>query len=64
MRVIQNITFALGIKIIVMLLSLFGATNMWLAIFADVGVSLLAVMNSIRVLGGNMGYMKKMLFGK
>lgn len=62
--VIQNITFALGIKIIVMLLSLFGATNMWLAIFADVGVSLLAVMNSIRVLGGNMGYMKKMLFGK
>ena len=59
--VTQNITFALGIKVIVMALSLFGIANMWLAIFADVGVSLIAVMNSIRVLGGNLGYIKKMM---
>ena len=37
---------------------------MWLAIFADVGVSLLAVMNSIRVLGGNLGYIKEMVMHK
>ena len=59
--VTQNIVFALGIKVIVMLLSLFGIANMWLAIFADVGVSLIAVINSIRVLGGNFGYIKKMM---
>lgn len=49
--VTQNIVFALGIKVIVLVLGLLGIANMWLAIFADVGVSLLAVMNSIRVLG-------------
>ena len=59
--VTQNIAFALGIKVIVMALSLFGIANMWLAIFADVGVSLIAVMNSIRVLGGNLDYIKKMM---
>lgn len=60
----QNIVFALGVKIVVMLLSLFGIANMWLAIFADVGVSLIAVMNSIRVLGGNLEYIKKMITSK
>ena len=60
----QNIIFAIGIKILVMILSLFGIANMWLAIFADVGVSLLAVMNSIRVLGGNLGYIKEMVMHK
>ena len=60
----QNIVFALGVKIVVMLLSLFGIANMWLAIFADVGVSLIAVMNSIRVLGGNLDYIKKMITSK
>lgn len=60
----QNIAFALGVKIVVMILSLFGATNMWLAIFADVGVSLIAVLNSIRVLGGNLSYIGKMIKGK
>lgn len=59
--VIQNIVFALGVKVIVLLLGLIGVANMWLAIFADVGVSLLAVMNSIRVLGGNLGYIKTMM---
>lgn len=44
--VIQNICFALGIKIIVMVLGVLGLANMWLAIFSDVGVSLLAVLNS------------------
>lgn len=44
--VIQNITFALGIKILVMILGVFGVANMWMAIFSDVGVSLLAVLNA------------------
>ena len=60
----QNIAFALGVKVIVMLLSLVGFSNMWLAIFADVGVSLIAVMNSIRVLGGNLDYIRKMIASK
>ena len=59
--VTQNIVFALGVKVIVLLLGMLGIANMWLAIFADVGVSLLAVMNSIRVLGGNLGYIKTMM---
>ena len=59
--VTQNIVFALGIKVIVLVLGLFGIANMWLAIFADVGVSLIAVINSIRVLGKNVGYMFKMI---
>ena len=44
--VIQNIIFALGIKIIVMILGVLGFANMWMAIFSDVGVSLLAVLNA------------------
>ena len=46
----QNIAFALGIKIIVMLLGMVGIANMWMAVFADVGVALIAVANSMRVL--------------
>lgn len=60
----QNIIFALGVKAIVMILSLVGIANMWLAIFADVGVALIAVLNSIRVLGKQLGYIQKMLFTK
>ncbi|MDO5712977.1 MAG: heavy metal translocating P-type ATPase [Tissierellia bacterium] len=48
--VLQNIIFALGIKIIVLILGLFGIATMWSAIFADVGVTVLAVFNSMRVL--------------
>lgn len=48
--VFQNIVFSLGIKIIVMILGVLGFANMWLAIFADVGVSLLAVLNASRIL--------------
>ena len=51
MRIIkENIVFAIGIKILVMILSVIGISTMWLAIFADVGVSLLAVLNSLRAL--------------
>ncbi|MDD4688701.1 MAG: HAD-IC family P-type ATPase, partial [Eubacteriales bacterium] len=44
----QNIILVLGVKSIIMLLSIFGKCNMWLAIFADVGVCILAVLNGIR----------------
>lgn len=47
--VIQNIVFALSIKVIVLVLSAIGISTMWEAIFADVGVSLLAIFNSIRI---------------
>ena len=46
----ENIYFAIGVKVIVLILSAFGLTNMWLAIFADVGVMILAVLNAIRTL--------------
>lgn len=46
----QNIIFALGIKVLVMILSALGLSNMWMAIFADVGVALLAVLNALRAL--------------
>lgn len=48
--VYENIYFAIGIKILCLILSAFGITNMWLAIFADVGVMILAVLNSLRAL--------------
>lgn len=46
----QNIVFAIGIKVLVMILGAFGFANMWLAVFADVGVSVLAILNSMRTL--------------
>lgn len=46
----QNIIFSLGVKIIVMLLVVLGVTNMWAAVFADVGVTLIAVLNSMRII--------------
>lgn len=46
----QNIIMAIGIKVLVMILSVFGLANMWMAIFADVGVTFLAVLNSLRIL--------------
>ena len=48
--VIQNIIFALSVKIIILTLGLGGHANMWEAIFADVGVALIAIFNSIRAL--------------
>lgn len=48
--VYQNIVFAIGIKLLCLLLGAVGLANMWLAIFADVGVMILAVLNAIRAL--------------
>lgn len=48
--VMQNIIFALGVKAFVLVLAAFGLTPMWLAIFADVGVALLAVANATRAM--------------
>lgn len=51
MRIVkQNIVFALGVKACVLLLGAFGAANMWEAVFADVGVSVLAILNAMRAL--------------
>ena len=44
----QNIIFALGIKVVVLVLGALGIANMWMAVFADVGVSLLAILNAMR----------------
>ena len=48
--VYQNIVFAIGIKLICLVLGVVGIANMWLAIFADVGVMIIAVLNAIRAL--------------
>ncbi|MDO4438923.1 MAG: heavy metal translocating P-type ATPase [Eubacteriales bacterium] len=48
--VYENIYFAIGIKLLVLVLGAFGLANMWAAIFADVGVMVLAVLNAIRTL--------------
>ena len=45
----QNIFFAIAVKIIVMVAGVFGFANMWVAIFADTGVSILCILNSIRI---------------
>lgn len=51
MRIVyENIYFAIGIKILCLILGAVGIANMWLAIFADVGVMVIAVLNAIRVL--------------
>ena len=46
----QNIVFALGVKGLILILGLLGFANMWLAVFADVGVAVLAILNSMRAL--------------
>lgn len=51
MRIVyENIYFAIGVKLITLVLSAFGKTQMWMAIFADVGVMIIAVINAIRAL--------------
>lgn len=47
---VQNVVFALAIKIFVMILGLTGHANMWMAVFADTGVAMICVLNSIRAL--------------
>ena len=46
----QNVTFAIGVKVAVLILATFGLATMWLAVFADVGVTVLAVLNAMRAL--------------
>ncbi len=46
----QNIIFAIGVKILVLLLAVFGIANMWAAVFADVGVAVIAILNALRAL--------------
>lgn len=47
---IQNVVFALAVKLLVMVLGLLGFANMWMAVFADSGVAMLCVLNSVRIL--------------
>ena len=57
MRIVkQNIIFAISIKVAVLILSAFGLSNMWEAVFADVGVSVIAILNALRVLKIKKGY--------
>ena len=57
MRIVkQNIIFAISIKVAVLILSAFGLSNMWEAVFADVGVSVIAILNSLRALKIKKGY--------
>ena len=46
----ENIIFALGVKLLAMVLGVFGIAGMWFAVFADVGVSIIAILNSMRML--------------
>ena len=48
--VMQNIVFALGVKVVILILAVFGITTMWEAVFGDVGVALIAVLNSMRAM--------------
>jgi len=48
--VYENIVFAIGVKVACLVLGALGIANMWLAIFADVGVMILAVLNAVRAL--------------
>jgi Cd2+/Zn2+-exporting ATPase len=48
--VVQNIAFAIGVKLLVMVLGIFDIASLWAAVFADTGVTLLAVLNSMRIL--------------
>ena len=46
----ENLIFALSVKIIILLLSVFGLANMWLAVFGDTGVTLLTILNTLRIM--------------
>ncbi|HAK57691.1 MAG TPA: heavy metal translocating P-type ATPase [Lachnospiraceae bacterium] len=52
MRIVkENIVFALGVKFAILILGALGIANMWLAVFADVGVAVIAILNAMRMLG-------------
>ena len=46
----ENLIFSIGIKILILILSVFGITDMWEAVFADVGTTLITILNTIRIL--------------
>ena len=46
----ENIIFAITVKILILIIAAFGLTNMWGAVFADVGVSIIAIINSLRMI--------------
>ena len=46
----QNLVFAIIVKLSILLLSVFGYANMWLAVFADTGVTLLTILNTLRII--------------
>ena len=46
----QNVWFAIGVKVAVLILATFGLATLWMAVFADVGVTVLAVLNAMRAL--------------
>ena len=48
--VYENIVMSIGVKVLVLILSILGISNMWLAVFSDVGIMIIAVLNSIRML--------------
>lgn len=54
--VMQNIIFSIAVKVVILILSAFGIANMWIAVFGDVGVAILAILNAMRV---NSKYTKK-----
>ena len=51
MRIVwQNIVFALGVKVLILVLAALGLANMWLAVFGDVGVAVIAILNAMRAM--------------
>ena len=46
----QNLIFAMSVKLIILLLSVFGYANMWLAVFGDTGVTLITILNTLRII--------------
>ena len=59
--VFQNVVFSIAVKVAILILSAFGVANMWLAVFGDVGVAVLAILNAMRV---NSRYETKTASGK
>ena len=57
--VVQNIAFAIGIKVLVMVLGVLGVATLWEAVFADVGVALLCVLNSLRLMRHKIFFRKR-----
>ena len=46
----QNLLFAMAVKVLILILSVLGKANMWMAVFADTGVTLLTILNTLRIM--------------